>query len=55
MEQTILDTLYDAREKAHRQICDPRERAIVVRYIEDAICRLVGATSLPALPQPSKQ
>ncbi len=43
------DTLLEAREQANELIDDPRERAIIVRYIEDATCRLCAGWALPAL------
>jgi len=43
-------TLTLAREQAHREVTDPRERAIIVRHIEDALCRAWAAGLLPVLP-----
>lgn len=39
MEESYVETLRAARERANRQIVNPRERAIVIRYIEDALAR----------------
>lgn len=52
MEPSYIDTLRLAREQANRQIHDGRERAIVVRHIEDALCRAEAAGLLPPLPAP---
>lgn len=49
MVPTVYETLIQARERANDQITDPRERAIVIRYIEDALCRLSAAKELPKL------
>ncbi len=40
MEHSLIDILVHARTAAEAQVFDPRERAIVVRYIEDAMCRV---------------
>lgn len=53
MEPHYTDTLRTAREQANRQIVDLRERAIVIRYIEDALCRAYTTTE-GALPPLSK-
>lgn len=50
--QSLRDDLVAVRERAHAEIEDGRERAIVVRYIEDAICRLDGRLSrLPSVDE----
>ena len=46
----LSDLLKQAREAAHLDIADPRERAIIVRYIEDAMCRLRAAHDMSPLP-----
>lgn len=48
-EPGYTELLERAREKAAKQIENPRERAIVVRYIEDALCRAYAAHKLPPL------
>jgi hypothetical protein len=49
MEESYKDTLIRAREQANRQIHDPRERAIIIRHIEDTLCRAIAAADLPKL------
>lgn len=49
MQQRYEDTLLLARDQANLQIANPRERAIIIRSIEDALCRAGFAAQLPAL------
>lgn len=51
MDHSFVDTLRQARIEANEQITDLRERAIIIRYIEDALCRTSGvnAGALPPL------
>lgn len=53
MTMSISDTLrvdlIRARTRAHEEIKDPRERTIIVRGLEDVICRLDAADALPKL------
>lgn len=56
MEPYFTETLRLARQQANLQIDDPRERAIIVRYIEDALCRAHATGDpennlLPELPK----
>lgn len=55
MEPKYIATLMRAREQADEEIENPRERAIIVRYIEDALCRARAAPSLgPLTPVASR-
>ena len=50
--ERVKELLIEARAECAIQIQDGRERAIVVRYIEDALCRLIAAPQIPPMPLP---
>ncbi len=51
-EGNFTDTLQQARKEANAQILNPRDRAIIVRHIEDALCWARAAGSLSVLVPP---
>jgi hypothetical protein len=48
-DEQYVDAIVRARILAHEQISDLRLRAIITRYLEDAICWAEAGGSLPAL------
>jgi hypothetical protein len=49
VQPSIHTSLIKLRTRVHNEVKDGRQRAIIVRYLEDAICRLSGEPHLPQL------